>query len=383
VLDKKVQLRASGELNAASSVQSTDFPNRYVLGADYNLSEQTQLFSQIEFARSDLISTNTSAIGLRTKPWAGAEASAKLGASDSQRAYSDFGLTQRWKLNDYWQADVALQRVQVLRSSSGTGLAGFGTPAVSGNSTALSLGAAYSEKIWSASARVENRVGADENTNVTLNAQRNLSDGVVLASSLNLRHSSTATLQTRNNSARLSYASRPLSSAWSWLNRFDYVDELSQSATANSRSRKIVNSTHLNWLPSVRTQWSFQYAGKYVFDTIDGTGYRGYTDLLAAEVRRDLSPQFTSWDIGAHAALLNSYGSNLQQSSAGVSLGYKLFTNAWVSAGYNFSGFKDADFSGASYRAKGAYLTLRIKVDQETFNLNDKSAVRTQSTLAK
>ncbi len=388
VLDKKVQLRASGEINAANDVQSTDFPNRYVLGADYNLSEQTQLFSQIEFARSDLISTNTTAIGLRTKPWLGAEASAKLGSSgaagsDGQRVYSDFGLTQRWKLNDYWQADVALQRVQQLRSASGSGSAAFGSPAVSGNSTALSVGAGYSEKVWSASARLENRVGADEATNVILNAQRNLADGVVLASSLYLRNTNVGGLHTRNNLARLSYASRPLSSAWGWLNRFDYSDEVSQSATSNSRARKIINSTHLNWLPSVRTQWSFQYAGKYVFDTIDGKGYRGYTDLLAAEVRRDLGPQLASWDIGAHGALLNSYGSNLQQSSAGVSLGYKLFTNAWVSAGYNFLGFKDTDFSGANYRAKGAYLTLRIKVDQDTFNLNDKATAQQQVVLPK
>jgi hypothetical protein len=30
----------------------------------------------------------------------------------------------------------------------------------------------------------------------------------------------------------------------------------------------------------------------------------------------------------------------------------------------------DRDFSNASYRAKGAYITLRMKVDQDTFGLN-------------
>ena len=36
-------------------------------------------------------------------------------------------------------------------------------------------------------------------------------------------------------------------------------------------------------------------------------------------------------------------------------------------------GLVDADFAGAEYRACGLYLNLRVKFDQDTFNLNDRS----------
>ncbi len=371
VLDKQMQLKASAELNTSKDAQSTDFPNRYLLGADYKLNEQTQLFSVLELARGTHTSSNTAAIGLRVKPWTGAEMSAKLGnatATDGQRVYSDFGLSQRWQLDEHWQADVALQRVQMLKSPSTAGTLTAG--GITGNSSAASVGLAYTEKVWSANARLESRVGADRNTNVQFGAQRTLADGMILATSLSVRFAKDAVGDTRNGLARVSFAHRPLSSSWSWLNRLDYIDDVTHSSALNSRSRKIVNSTHVNWQPSVRTQWSFQYAGKYVLDTIDGTGYKGYTDLIGLEVRRDLLPDLPSWDVGAHAARLHSYGSHTSNWSAGVSLGYKLMTNTWVSAGYNFLGFNDADFSGANYRSKGAYITLRMKVDQDSLNLN-------------
>ena len=49
-----------------------------------------------------------------------------------------------------------------------------------------------------------------------------------------------------------------------------------------------------------------------------------------------------------------------------VSVGYNLFKNAWVSAGYNFSGFEDADFSEADYTAQGPFVTFRVKFDQQS-----------------
>lgn len=57
----------------------------------------------------------------------------------------------------------------------------------------------------------------------------------------------------------------------------------------------------------------------------------------------------------------------------GVSVGFKLTDNAWLSVGYNQLGFVDADFTGAEYRARGLYLNLRVKFDQDTFNLNDRN----------
>ncbi len=44
--------------------------------------------------------------------------------------------------------------------------------------------------------------------------------------------------------------------------------------------------------------------------------------------------------------------------------------NTWIAAGYNVLGFNDRDFAGAEYRAKGFFLSVRIKFDQDTLGLN-------------
>ena len=37
------------------------------------------------------------------------------------------------------------------------------------------------------------------------------------------------------------------------------------------------------------------------------------------------------------------------------------------------SGLQDRDFTGARYRAQGLYVNLRMKFDQDTFDLNDRA----------
>ena len=43
-----------------------------------------------------------------------------------------------------------------------------------------------------------------------------------------------------------------------------------------------------------------------------------------------------------------------------------LFKNLWLSAGYNFAGYRDSDFTSAGYTARGAYTKLRFKFDSGT-----------------
>jgi large repetitive protein len=50
---------------------------------------------------------------------------------------------------------------------------------------------------------------------------------------------------------------------------------------------------------------------------------------------------------------------------AGIEVGYLLATNLWVSGGYNFFGYRDADLAGTEYTNKGAYLRLRYKFDED------------------
>jgi hypothetical protein len=104
-----------------------------------------------------------------------------------------------------------------------------------------------------------------------------------------------------------------------------------------------------------------------VLETIDGTDYKGYTDLIGAEVRHDITQR---WDIGTFGSVMRSVNAGVRSYGLGASVGYKVVDNMWLSMGYNVRGMNDRDFADASYRAQGPYITLRMKVDQDTFGLN-------------
>jgi uncharacterized repeat protein (TIGR01451 family) len=373
VLDKKLVLRAATEIGLGEA-DSVDFPSRVILGADYKLTEQTLLFAEQEFARGENLSADMTRIGLRTQPWTGGELAASLGnqaSLDSGRIHADLGLTQKWQVNEFWQTDFAVGRSHTLKLTAAPQNLNvpLASGATTGDYTAISLGANYNNTVWGANTRLEWRDGdADSKLNFLVGVQRTLDAGRVLAAGFSYLESETSLNRSRKFDARLSYASRPWDSEWVWLNRLDYIDELVDDAATSSNARKLVNNSNWNWMPNRRTQIALQFGAKYVLDTIDSSQYSGFTSLAGGEIRRDLGQD---WDIGAHASLLNSWNSQVRQSALGVSLGHSLIDNMWVAVGYNFVGFNDADFSGADTRTQGPYLSVRMKIDQDTLKLND------------
>ena len=389
MLDKKLNLRATTEIGFGTA-DSTDFPDRLVLGVDYKLSDKTTAFAEHEIAKGNEFTANTTRIGMRTLPWVGAEAKASIGneiGKDGGRTYANAGLAQKWQVNDHWQADVGLDRSQTIvgaqNTSNGTITNGSVNPIntniplasgnASGNSsgdfTAVSAGIGYTQDNFSSNARIELRSAATEDKiNLVLGAQRTLSKGEAMAAVFTLTDSNSNT-DTHDNKfdLRLSYAYRPLLARWTVLDRLDFIGEDQNDLTTNSHAKKLVNNFNANYIPNRRTQLSLQYGNKYVSDAIDSQEYKGYTDIASAELRYDVSNR---WDVGVRCSVLNSWNSGVHVFSAGASVGYRVMDNTWLSVGYNVKGLTDNDFDGAEYRAKGLYATIRVKFDQDTLNLN-------------
>lgn len=377
---KKLTLHGAGEFTSGTA-GSANMPNRATLGADYKLTEQTKMFAEQEFARGEKIAANTSRFGLRTQPWTGGEMSASVGgntSNDSERIYSNLGLVQRWQINEHWQTDFSLDRTHTLKNTatslnldtplaSGSG-GTTGLPSTSADYTASAIGGAYSNELWSANGRIELRNATDNRQrNLQLGTQRSLDAGRNLAAGYTLRQANGLVANTRDTDLRLSYAHRPNDSKWVWFDRGDYITQSNQSAGLSINGKKWVNNLHVNYMPSRRIQISLQYGAKYVLENIDNTEYKGYTDLFGTEIRHDLTQR---WDIGAWASVMNSHNSGVRNYGLGASIGFKVIDNMWVAFGYNIRAVTDRDFTAASYRAKGPFLTLRMKVDQDTFKLN-------------
>ena len=75
----------------------------------------------------------------------------------------------------------------------------------------------------------------------------------------------------------------------------------------------------------------------------------------------EFAPQ---WDMSVLASGLFGSTGGTRQAGAGVEIGYAIATNLWVSAGYNFLGFRDDELSGADYTAKGGFIRMRYKFDE-------------------
>ena len=89
--------------------------------------------------------------------------------------------------------------------------------------------------------------------------------------------------------------------------------------------------------------------------------YSGWTHLLGGEVRHDITPKI---DIGLRGSVLAASATKTSAYAIGPSVGFSPRKNVWMSAGYNFTGFDDRDFEDAAYSRKGAFMKLRMKLDQ-------------------
>ena len=140
-----------------------------------------------------------------------------------------------------------------------------------------------------------------------------------------------------------------------------------------------LGSVHVNYHPSRPWWWSGRLAAKQVderFPVLDGGVQASYKAwLLGGRLVYDMTE---NWDLGLLMSVMQGgagSGARSRQTAVGVEAGYLMRQNVWLSAGYNISGFRDRDLSN-DYTAKGAYLRLRFKFDQQLFGVlrGDESA---------
>lgn len=403
LMDKRLLLRASTDLalSSTSTMAATAFPNRLVLGADYKLTPTTTLTAQQELARGQGVHASITSVGLRTEVWKGGELRSSVGTQetlDSDRLYASMGLVQRWQIDERWSASAGVEQSHTISGTPGTATVGSnqipasgvvasnsqfaalpngvtpssGVALVAADYSAVTLGAAYKDTDWSGNGRIEWRGSAvDRRLNVLLGVQRRLEQGQAVGVSLQALSTASADQSNERINLRTSYVWRPSESDWMVVQRLDYVQESSPNLTTALFTRKLINNVNANYKPDARTQVALQYGIKAVRETLQDVTASGVTDLFGIEARYDLTDRV---DVGVHAGGLRTWATGQRSGQLGLSVGLMVVTNTWVSVGYNLRGFWDADFAGAQYRAKGLYINLRTKFDQDTLGLNERKS---------
>ena len=372
VLDNKLSLRANSEIALASANDSSDYPSRYTVGADYTLTSAIELFAENEWTMGELQDTEMTRMGLRATPWQGAKLNSSVTneqQENGERSFASMGLTQGFRISENWTGDLALDKSKTIREPGATPL-NINVPIAQGTAnddfTAVSTGLTYQAETYTMVTRLETRNAETENkVGAMVNWERKLIDGVAYALGTQLfdtdRSDGSSSIDA---DIRLSLGYRPNSSNWITLDRLEYkLDEEESAFGSTTRQRKLINNLVTNYKPDHYNQWALNYGVKYVIDSFDGDEYNGMTHLLGTEYRHDFTRLI---DFGLHAHTLYTANSNNFLYSSGLSVGFQLARNIWLSLGYNFDGFEDRDFSSAGYTAQGPYLQFRMKFDQDT-----------------
>ncbi len=402
----RLELRADSEITLSGD-ESLDFPTRFLIGADFALLPELTVFGEEEFTVASERSTAATRVGLRTSPWRGGQATAAIGnrsQQDASRLFGTLGLLQTYQLTDALSFDFAVDNSVTLSGDdlAATQISPFAPsqPVASGlagnpngdDFTSVSIGTTYAQDVWAANLRVETRFGnAQDKWSVSAGAYRELEAGIGVAiqaeffdssgsgaslvtdpdSSSGPVYSSDGTLQPNTaydgieslGRLRLSGVYRPIGSRYTLLESLELRSENLDYDVFQSRATRIVNNMNLNVKLDRKTQASLHYGAKYLFERIDGLNLDGYTDVTGLEIRRDL---FGSWDVGGRVGMRHSWSDGNIEELYSVSLGYVLMKNLWVSAGYNWGGYSDRDFSQGDWTTRGPFVSFRYKFDQET-----------------
>jgi len=368
-------------LNHAQSIGSndnSDFPTRTTLEAQLAATRYFTLFAAEELTWGTGANTQNTRIGMRSTPWTGGHLTGSVGRQfneNDDRVFAGVGLKQNWRINDAWKVDAGVERSQTVAKSEHYQFNTSVSPA-SGNVqsttgttedfTAVSGGATYQIHKLTWDNRVEVRRAETENKwGLQSGVVREVDGNWAWSGRLQYFQTSASTgVDTTKADVRFGLVYRPFETRWIALNRLDFlVNKQSGSGSADTDSWRLVNNLMLNYRPQKELEFSFHYGAKYVQEKIYDAAYSGYTDLVGTEGRYDITKH---WDVGLHGSVMHSWNASVFDYCGGLSVGYNVMQNAWLSLGYNLLGFQDKDFSQADYTAQGPFIRIRFKFDQNS-----------------
>jgi hypothetical protein len=386
LLDDRLRLYTRSDWQLNTGDNNLDYPERHIIGTDYFITDDINIYSEYEYAFSDVLQSETTRVGLRTQPWENATMhnGVQRDVNDAQaRTFSVFGLTQAVPFADNWRASFSYDETRTIdkkiydRVNNNVPLSSGSTNTfVSTNGVAdedfwaSTAGLGYQSSLYLFDSRIEYREADTQNKyGIFTGWQRNLLDGIGHA----LRWQGFITEDDiaddqLDTQLRYSLVVRPLGSDVFWFNRTELKHLDIDGAFSASQTNKFVEHLAINYVPNIDWQIATHIGYKLTKTDLGSDVFTTNTYLLGNETRYDLTPK---WDIGGHYHIITTPEVGVTEDSYGFSVGVDLAKNLWLSMGYNIEGYSDDDFNANGYTAQGPFLKLRFKFDQDTFNLND------------
>ena len=353
------------------------------IGGDYHMANKGRLYLRHEFASSitgpyglsNQQRQNATVVGLNTDYMKDGNVFSEYRVRDAISggdAEAALGLRNMWTLADGLKLQTGFERVHTL--------AGKGQ----GESTAATFGLEYTANaLWKGSTRLELREGANQDSILST---------VALASKLGrdwtflgrntfslIKNKGQTSGENKQDRLQLGVAYRDTDTdKWNGLARVErrVENDTTQADIVLKRTVEMV-SLHANWQPIKPFTFSGRYAAKRVNENSNGLASKTNAQLVGARAIWEVAPR---WDVSLNASTMFSNGSKAKQYGLGVELGFMVMENLWLSAGYNWFGYKDADLMASEYTNKGVFVRMRFKFDEDLFATKSKSAVTTTAT---
>jgi uncharacterized repeat protein (TIGR01451 family) len=396
VFGDRLELSAQGQVALGGKDDSTDFPARQQFGASWKLSKDVRLLGVYEIARGDSYTAHAARLGFDVAPWAGGRLTSSINqqaiGENGTRTYAQYGLAQSLPLGKRWTIDATLDASGTLsghvdpgatvnpflpRATGGV----LGQDSRDGDFVAVTLGANYRGDRWSWNGRAEYRNSdLSRRLGLTSNLLRTLGEGSTLASSITAyRVTDRGGATVSHASADLALAIRPADSRWALLERFELRHERADAGASSSNvlavpvfalgdqsTLRAINNVAVSYRTGPEGgahgfEASVYYGAKFVRGRYAGETLDGFVDVVGLEVRKDLKRNL---DVTVSASVQHSWTLGSAAFSYGPSLGFSPGGNAWVSLGYNVSGYRDRDFEDTRYTRQGPYLTMRVRLDK-------------------
>ena len=154
---------------------------------------------------------------------------------------------------------------------------------------------------------------------------------------------------------------------WDTLTKLEYKLDDDQSSLSNILKKDAyIFSTNLNYHPTRRWTFSNQYAAKWLTDRNNDISSDSTTYMVGGRALHDITER---WEASVQGGWLSGDLGG-QRFILGAETGYLVTTNLWLSVGYNWLSYTDADLVGTDFTVDGAYMRLRFKFDEDLFGAN-------------
>jgi uncharacterized repeat protein (TIGR01451 family) len=406
LFNQALELDAQTEFGLGNSDASVDFPARHQLGARWTVAQGIALIGLYEIADGSSVQARTARVGVDVQPLAGSRINLTANRQDlgefGPRSFAAYGLSQSIPINERLTIDATIDGQRTLSGVRASDVLDPAHPAASGgflgtgsliteDFLAITGGATYRADAWSLAGRAEYRDGETVNRyGVTLGGIRTLGEGRAFGGLLTYTHAAQAGgATTETLQSEISWANRPLGSRWSWLEKLEYRLDAVTGAVAGTpgpiggpallvtgdvRSQRVINSITINYSPvgqlrdgdqpvrwTERGEYQLFWGARYSSDRIDADDVSGWSSVVGADMRYDVSPQVA---VGVSANVRVGTDARAWAYSVGPQVTIAPMDNTNIIIGYNATGYRDRDFEDSRYSRAGFYATVRIKFDQ-------------------